>query len=76
MSDFLVEDVAVAIGGTLLTGAPRKALNGVSTDTRQLTEGELFFALSGPNYDGNNFAGDLRRTSSKLNTATRWIVSC
>jgi UDP-N-acetylmuramoyl-tripeptide--D-alanyl-D-alanine ligase len=56
MSDFLVEDVAVAIGGTLLTGAPRKALNGVSTDTRQLTEGELFFALSGPNYDGNNFA--------------------
>jgi UDP-N-acetylmuramoyl-tripeptide--D-alanyl-D-alanine ligase len=56
MSDFLVEDVAVAIGGKLLQGAARMPLNGISTDTRQLGEGELFFALSGPNYDGNQFA--------------------
>ena len=29
---------------------------GVSTDTRTLKRGELFFALSGPNFDGNKFA--------------------
>lgn len=57
MSNFLVEDVAVAIGGQLLQGAPRNPLMGVSTDTRQLAKGELFFALSGPNFDGNQFAG-------------------
>ena len=29
---------------------------GVSTDTRTLQTGELFFALSGPNFNGNLFA--------------------
>lgn len=29
---------------------------GVSTDTRTLKKGNLFFALSGPNFDGNKFA--------------------
>lgn len=28
----------------------------VQTDTRKLREGDIFFALSGPNFDGNNFA--------------------
>ncbi len=31
-------------------------LKGVSTDTRSLQKGELFIALSGPNFDGNTFA--------------------
>ncbi|HAP62097.1 MAG TPA: UDP-N-acetylmuramoyl-tripeptide--D-alanyl-D-alanine ligase [Cytophagales bacterium] len=29
---------------------------GVSTDTRKMQSGELFFALSGPNFNGNTFA--------------------
>ena len=29
---------------------------GVSTDTRTLRAGQLFFALSGPNFDGNHYA--------------------
>ena len=29
---------------------------GISTDSRKLEEGALFFALSGPNFDGNQFA--------------------
>ena len=28
---------------------------GVSTDTRTIREGELFFALQGPNFDGNDY---------------------
>ncbi len=31
-------------------------LDGVSTDTRHIQTGELFIALSGPNFDGNTFA--------------------
>ena len=31
------------------------AFRGVSTDTRTLAEGELFFALQGPNFDGTAF---------------------
>ncbi len=32
--------------------------NGVSTDTRTLKEGELFFALNGPNFRGRDFVKD------------------
>lgn len=28
----------------------------IQTDTRKLKEGDIFFALSGPNFNGNNFA--------------------
>lgn len=30
--------------------------SGVTTDTRQIKEGDLFFALKGPNFDGNDYA--------------------
>lgn len=30
--------------------------NGVSTDSRKITKGSLFFALKGDNFNGNNFA--------------------
>lgn len=34
------------------------ALTGVSTDTRSLHPGELFFALRGPRFDGHNMAAE------------------
>ena len=33
---------------------------GISTDTRSLRDGQLFFALQGPNFDGNDFVGTAR----------------
>lgn len=33
-----------------------KASTGVSIDTRKLEEGNIFFALKGPNFDGNTYA--------------------
>ena len=30
--------------------------NGVATDTRKVSKGEIFFALKGPNFNGNSFA--------------------
>ena len=32
-----------------------RSFDGVSTDTRTLQSGELFIALSGPNFDGGEF---------------------
>lgn len=40
-----------------MNGDPARVLAGVSTDTRTLRAGDLFLALSGPNFDGNRFAG-------------------
>ena len=33
-----------------------KSCNGVTTDTRTLKGGEMFFALKGENFDGNEYA--------------------
>ena len=44
---------AAAMQGQL-HGADR-SFDGISTDTRSIAEGELFIALSGPNFDGNKF---------------------
>ena len=51
---------ADAMNGTL-HGDDRN-FEGVSTDSRTIREGELFIALSGPNFDGNKF---VKQASSK-----------
>ncbi len=52
----LVQDILDATGAKLLRGDPCTLVQGVSTDTRVLKPRELFLALSGPNFDGNQFA--------------------
>jgi UDP-N-acetylmuramoyl-tripeptide--D-alanyl-D-alanine ligase len=56
MTPFRIQDVIDATGARLLRGNPKRLVHGVSTDTRALKAGELFFALSGPTFDGNRFA--------------------
>jgi len=48
-----LSQAAESMQGTL-HGADR-SFDNVSTDTRSLKSGELFFALSGPNFDGGEF---------------------
>jgi UDP-N-acetylmuramoyl-tripeptide--D-alanyl-D-alanine ligase len=50
-----LKDFAQACGG-VLQGADRD-YNAVSTDTRSLAGGDLFVALRGPRYNGNEFVG-------------------
>lgn len=39
---------------------------GVSTDTRTVKKGEIFFALDGPNYNGNSFAAKALELGASL----------
>ncbi len=56
MIPMTLEEVARALGAeTVLHGRGRKPLSRVSTDTRTLRRGELFFALRGRNYDAHDF---------------------
>ena len=48
-------DAAASMKG-VLHGDDRR-FHGVSTDTRTISEGELFFALEGPNFDGRDYVG-------------------
>jgi UDP-N-acetylmuramoyl-tripeptide--D-alanyl-D-alanine ligase len=50
-----LSEFARACGGTL-QGADRE-YKGVSSDTRTLAQGDLFIALRGPRYNGNEFVG-------------------
>lgn len=48
-------DIARVTGGEIIQGDPRLIFSSVSTDTRTIAEGDLFFALSGERYDAHNF---------------------
>jgi UDP-N-acetylmuramoyl-tripeptide--D-alanyl-D-alanine ligase len=51
---FTLPEVATAIGASVVTGAAAPA-TGWSVDSRTVAPGDVFFALHGPNHDGNEF---------------------
>lgn len=65
MRSVSLERVARATGGTLSGEAGRMSVSSVSTDTRELSGGELFFALDGPNFDGHAFLDAARSAGAK-----------
>lgn len=50
-------DIARATGGEIIQGDPRRIFSSVSTDSRTIAEGDLFFALRGERYDAHSFLG-------------------
>lgn len=57
MKAYTLETLAAAMKGTVLQQGDGDTVisSGVSTDTRTLKEGALFFALKGENYDAHHF---------------------
>lgn len=49
------EEIVKATGGVLFGGDGKNHFYGMTTDTRQIAEGNLFFALKGDHFDGHNF---------------------
>jgi len=52
-----VHEIVTAIEGELLQGDPSSCATGVSTDTRTIKPGDLFFALRGERADGHRYVG-------------------
>lgn len=50
-----VEDILKATGGILICGPKDVNIDGISTDSRTVKEGELFVPLRGQNFDGHDF---------------------
>ncbi|GBF34459.1 UDP-N-acetylmuramoylalanyl-D-glutamyl-2,6-diaminopimelate--D-alanyl-D-alanine ligase [Desulfocucumis palustris] len=50
-----LDNIAGVIGAEVRGGNGTGLVAAVSTDSRKLNKGELFFALSGENFDGHNF---------------------
>ena len=52
-----ISQVATAVSGNISFDRPSK-ISGVSTDTRSIRSGEIFFAIEGNNFDGHSFVRD------------------
>ena len=53
-----VEDLIGPVNGTLLSGPVEKRPAGLGTDSRSIRAGELFWCLTGENFDGHDFLAD------------------
>lgn len=53
--NLLLRDLLAASQGQLLSGSSAVPVKQVSTDTRSLKPGDIFFALQGPHFDGHQF---------------------
>ncbi len=58
MAEGTLGEAAGAMGGELLAGDPSAPWRGAVLDSRQVTGGELFFALAGEVTDGHRFVAD------------------
>ena len=56
LESLTAQEIIGAVQGTLLRGEADSVITGVSTDTRTIKQGDLFFALKG-NTDGHQFIG-------------------
>ncbi|MDR3112446.1 MAG: UDP-N-acetylmuramoyl-tripeptide--D-alanyl-D-alanine ligase [Elusimicrobiota bacterium] len=55
MEKCFIEELAESINGKIINNCRRKIISGVSTDTRTIKSGDVYFALEGKNFDGHNF---------------------
>jgi UDP-N-acetylmuramoyl-tripeptide--D-alanyl-D-alanine ligase len=61
--DLKISEILKVTGGRILLPGRRNStfdvsISGISTDSRRLKKGELFVALEGERFDGNNFVGE------------------
>src|ERR1700676_733338 len=64
MVEFKVSEIGAVIGDRPATGARTvidARITGWSVDSRTVAPGDLFFALRGPNHDGNAYVDDALR---------------
>ena len=61
MITLILSEVVEAIGGQPAGELPTLSVRRVSTDSRSSAEGDLFFAIRGPRFDGHDFIADALR---------------
>ena len=55
MKKMRLDMIARVIGGEVVAGNPARMISGVTTDSRAVKPGQIFFALKGDKFDGHKF---------------------
>jgi len=55
MFELTVAEILTITGGKLVQGVPLQKIHAISTDSRNISKGDLFIPLAGSNFDGHNF---------------------
>jgi UDP-N-acetylmuramoyl-tripeptide--D-alanyl-D-alanine ligase len=63
--------IAAACGGELRCGSPATRVRRVTTDSRRVQAGDLFFALQGERFDGHTFVGEVARRGAAAAVVAR-----
>lgn len=64
--------VCQAIEGKLMSGEETTEVKGVTTDSRSLSPGDLFFALRGDRFDGHDFVAQVCQQGAAAAVVSRW----
>jgi len=70
MKPLMLDEIVAAMDGEVKSPSPvapargRCSATGVTTDSRCVRPGDLFFAIRGPNHDGHAFVGDALRAGA------------
>ncbi len=67
-----VKDLLQICSATLLGGDPESPLEDIATDTRSLKPGEVFFALRGERYNGNDYVLEALKMGARGVVAERY----
>lgn len=74
MKPLTVGEIAKALNGKIICGDSGRAVTGVSTDSRKITENDLFFALQGEKSDGHAYLEKAREKGCRAAVVSREIL--
>ena len=68
--------IAEACAGELVGGRANVLANGISTDSRRVREGDVFFAIKGDRYDGHDFLPEVAQAGAVAVVVNRTFSGC
>ena len=71
-----LNEILDCVDGDLIVEGSKKFLNGISIDTRKISDEQIFLAISGKNFDGNKYVIDAIKKNVKLCIIDKKIFDC
>ena len=75
MKTLFLDEIRTAVGARVHGEVPLAGVTGISTDSRSSRQGDLFFAIRGPNFDGHEYVeAALATGAAGVVVDKRWVA--